>query len=156
MARGGKRTGGGVLSNPRHERFAQELVLGRPASDAYVAAGFRYNEGNAIRLKGNEKVSARVAELQSRAAAAVQISREWVIEHLVENVNRAMQHVEVKDRQGKTTGEYKYDGGVANRALELLGKELGMFVDRTENTNTNYELSDELPTPEEWERRYAS
>ena len=30
------------------------------------------------------------------------------------------------------TGEYRYEGSVANRALELLGKEQGMFVDRKE------------------------
>jgi hypothetical protein len=30
------------------------------------------------------------------------------------------------------TGEFKYDGAVANRALELIGKELGMFINRRE------------------------
>jgi hypothetical protein len=29
-------------------------------------------------------------------------------------------------------GEYVYNGSVANKALELLGKELGMFIDRKE------------------------
>lgn len=45
----------------------------------------------------------------------------------------------VLDRDGKPTGEYRYDarrydGGVANRALELLGKEIGMFIARAELT----------------------
>lgn len=38
----------------------------------------------------------------------------------------------VLDAEGKPTGEYKYNGSVANRALELLGKERGMFIDRKE------------------------
>ena len=45
-----------ALRNPRHERFAQCLFEGKPASTAYVEAGYVFNEGNSIRLKGNEKV----------------------------------------------------------------------------------------------------
>jgi hypothetical protein len=33
---------------------------------------------------------------------------------------------------GQEIGEYTYNGSVANKALELLGKEIGMFVDRKE------------------------
>jgi phage terminase small subunit len=51
---------------------------------------------------------------------------------LVENVERAMQAAPVLDAKGNPTGEYRYNGGVANRALELIGKENGMFVDRKE------------------------
>ena len=36
------------------------------------------------------------------------------------------------------------DGSVANRALELLGKELGMFVEHSENRNVNYTISPEM------------
>ena len=50
----------------------------------------------------------------------------------MENAERALQHVAVLDRDGKPTGEYRYDGNVANRALELLGKPQGMFIDRHE------------------------
>ena len=50
----------------------------------------------------------------------------------MENAERALQHVAVLDRAGKPTGEYRYDGNVANRALELLGKQQGMFIDRHE------------------------
>ena len=45
---------------------------------------------------------------------------------------RALRHVAVLDKDGKPTGEYRYDGNVANRALELLGKQQGMFIDRHE------------------------
>jgi phage terminase small subunit len=52
-----------VLSNPRHERFSQELAAGKSASDAYVAAGYRANTGNASTLKAQESISKRVEEL---------------------------------------------------------------------------------------------
>jgi hypothetical protein len=51
---------------------------------------------------------------------------------LTENVQRAMQVEPVQDRDGNPTGQYIYQGGVANRALELLGKELGMFQPKPE------------------------
>jgi DUF438 domain-containing protein len=55
---------------------------------------------------------------------------------LQENVERAMSIEPVLDGKGHPTGVYKYQGSVANRALELLGKELGMFIDRNEVKTT--------------------
>lgn len=133
-----------ILTNQRHERFAQELAKGTSASEAYELAGYKPNRGNAIALKQDQRISMRVAEiLQEReqihaqaTADAVEragLTKEWVINRLIENVERAMQVVPVTDRDGKGTGEFTYQGNVANRSLELLGKELGMFVDRTED-----------------------
>ena len=34
------------------------------------------------------------------------------------------------DENRRPCGEYRYEGNVANRALELIGKELGMFKDQ--------------------------
>lgn len=57
-----------VLKNTRHEAFAQALARGIVTDDAYVEAGFKFNRGNAARLKANESVRKRVAELQARVA----------------------------------------------------------------------------------------
>lgn len=118
-----------ILTNSRHERFAQELAKGKSACDAFVAAGFSANRGNAARLNANESIVKRVEEINARAAADVGLSKQWVIERLIENTNRAMQAVEIRDKDG-ATGEYKYEGSVANKALELLGKEIGMFKEK--------------------------
>jgi len=66
------------------------------------------------------------------AIKSTSLTKEWVIETLKENVARAMQAKSVKTEDGEAIGEYQYQGSVANRALELLGKELGMFIDRKE------------------------
>lgn len=120
-----------ILSNARHERFAQELAKGKSQIEAYEIAGYKPDEPNASRLTSNDKVQARVAEILGRAAERTVLTKQWVIERLVQNVDRALQAQEVM-RGDEGTGEYRYDGAVANRALELLGKELGMFVDRRE------------------------
>jgi hypothetical protein len=70
--------------------------------------------------------------VSARAVEKTSITKAWVIAKLVENVDRAMEAEPVLDPKGNPTGEYKYNSNVANRALELLGKEIGMFVDRKE------------------------
>lgn len=55
-----------------------------------------------------------------------------VLGKLIENVERALQARPVRGKEGKEQGEYQYQGNVGNRALELLGNELGMFINRKE------------------------
>lgn len=71
-----------VLSNTRHERFAQELFAGKTADEAYVLAGFKRNRGNASRLKADESILARVEELKSAAAERAQVTRADVLREL--------------------------------------------------------------------------
>ena len=146
------------LPNPRYERFAYGLAEGKPAYQAYIDAGFAKVGAaqSASRLLKNQRagIRERVAEiLQEReqidaegtklAIERTAIDKEWVIERLRENVERAMQARPVIDRAGNPTGSYVYNGAAANRALELLGKELGMFIERRENKIVDeFELDD--------------
>jgi phage terminase small subunit len=41
----------GLLANPRYERFAQALALGKTATEAYALAGYKANDGNASRAR---------------------------------------------------------------------------------------------------------
>lgn len=63
-----------ALSNARHERFAQELAKGKTQTEAYAEAGYVADDGNAARLTGNDRIAARVAELQERAAIRTEIT----------------------------------------------------------------------------------
>jgi phage terminase small subunit len=152
-----------VLKNPRHELFAQYIALGKNATEAYATAGFSPGkDGNrsrgaaqsASRLLRGAAVRVRIDELttqagQSRSTKAW-FDREFVIENLKRNLERAMQQEPVRDSQGNPTGEYRYNGNVANKALELLGRELGMFVERT------MEVKDPLDyKPEDWDALMA-
>jgi len=122
------------------------LVAGRPLlhhRNQLDRAGFAPNRHNAANLAHSQHILTRISELLAERekvhgqATAVAIERAaltktWVIEKLIENVGRAMQHQPVLGAKGEVTGEYRYEGAVANRALELLGKELGMFISRSE------------------------
>ena len=102
------------LSNPRHERFAQLLVEGNAADMAYAEAGYQPNRGNAIRMKANENVKARVAELQKRAGEKHDVTVAGVVKNLVDLGDKAA-----------TAGQF----GPAIRAHELIGKTIAAFTD---------------------------
>jgi phage terminase small subunit len=125
-----------ALENARHEKFCQERVAGKTIDEAYEAAGYKRNPGNAGRLNNNEHIQSRITELQSIAAEKAGLSKEWVLERLMTVAERCMQAEAVKDHKGKPTGEYKFDASGANRALELLGKEQGMFKQQVESNIT--------------------
>ena len=78
-----------VLGNPKHERFAQLLAKGETATEAYTQAGYAPNDGNAARLKGNERIVARVAEIQERAAIRTEISVASITERLLAIATKA-------------------------------------------------------------------
>ena len=132
-----------VLENPKHELFAQELAKGKSAIEAHEVAGYKPHRSTASTLARLPSISARVDELLAireemhgqstqKAVQRTALTKEWVIEGLMENAARALQRQAVLDDDGKPIGEYHYQGNVANRAFELLGKELGMFIDRKE------------------------
>jgi hypothetical protein len=78
-----------LLANPRHERFCQALLEGKPASTAYEEAGYVPNDGNAIRLKGNERVQARLRELQAEAAKNSEVTVQSLLAELEDARQRA-------------------------------------------------------------------
>jgi phage terminase small subunit len=136
-----------ALRNPRHERFAQEIAKGASGARAYELAGFeargRGAAVNAHRLLQRQAIRTRISELlvererihgqaTANAIDETALTKEWVIAKLMENTLRAMQCDAPRDEGGNVIGGQKYEGAVANRALELLGKELGMFIDRKE------------------------
>ena len=109
-----------VLSNPKHERFAQELAKGKTADEAYVIAGYKENRGNASTLKANQIISDRVTELLSRSA----IRAELTVARVVENLERIAIKAEAL---GEASGL-----NVAKSAWVDAAKVHGLIVDKKE------------------------
>ena len=119
---------------PKQELFVMEYVVDLNGKQAAIRAGYsaRTAEVQASRLLSHVKVQAAVQKAQESLVARVELHQEWVIDRLREIVERSMEAVPVLDNKGEETGVYIFIGSVANRALELLGKHIGMFVDRKE------------------------
>jgi phage terminase small subunit len=142
------------LSNARQERFCQGLAAGKTIDQAYREAGYAAHRGNASTLRSKQHIQARVAELQSCAAERAVLSRQWVIEGLIEIVERSMQLKAVLCK-GRVIA-FRSEPAAAIRALELLGKELGMFTGRVEADQNLRIISAEPLTETQWEERYAN
>lgn len=113
-------------------------------------AGFKPSLSNPSKLAKDPRIVARISELHSevakitakateKAAEALAIDREWIMRKLKENAERALQAIQAVGPDGQL-GDFKYEGSVANRALELLGKEIGMFIER-KDINLRHDLS---------------
>lgn len=146
----------------QQENFTQLLAAGKTQVDAYheaypVSQAWKIDGVyvEASKLASNPKVIRRLAALRERIDFAIEqravVDRNWVLQQLVENVNMAKQAVPVLDREGNAYAA-KVELSAANRALELLGKELGMFVDRQESGKPG-EFANE--NPDEIRKRIA-
>src|SRR5262245_23928372 len=112
-----------ILKHTKHEAFAQHVAKGVSGTEAAKLAG--YAEGSAhvtaSRLLRKANILSRIEDVRKHitemATTSSGISKAWVISRLKENAEKGM-------AEGQRTP--------AIRALELIGKELGMFVDRKE------------------------
>jgi len=125
-----------ALRNLRNERFAYLVASGEAPTRAYVLAGYSPNGAgtSSSRLRRNDQVCARIAELTSEVAerSNAPVDRAWVLGKLKTVVERCIQ-AEPRDAMGKGTGVFQFQASDANRALELLGRELGMFRDQSDH-----------------------
>ncbi len=124
----------------KQKRFVDEYLLDLNATQAAVRAGYSAKNADKIgpRLVGRSRVAEAIAKAMQARSERIELDQDWVIEQLRKNVERAMQVIEVLDSNGNATGVFQYQGSVANRALELIGKHLGMFRDKPEERPRDY------------------
>jgi phage terminase small subunit len=115
-----------VLKNSKWERFAQELAKGKTADEAYEAAGYAANRGNAARLKANESILKRIGELQQRGAERATVTLESLIQEAADIQTKAL-----------TAGQF----GPAVTALTAKAKLAGLWIEKRENTNRTIDAS---------------
>lgn len=137
------------LDNPRWEKFAELTATGQKRADAYIGAGYRTKTREVATKRGGAlyaklEIKARVTEIETalreNSVLRAEVDREWVLRGLKENIHRASQVKPVLNRQGEPTGQYKYEPSAVNRGYELVGKELGMFVERYSMENLDATL----------------
>lgn len=125
--------------NPRQRAFADFVLRGEPAYKAYTLAGYTAKNSATARASSSQllatpNVAAYLAEKRDKISEKLEMDATWVLRRLRENLERALQAEPVRDADGNPTGDYTYQGAVANKSLELIGKQLGMFVERKDIT----------------------
>ena len=127
----------------KQSRFIDEYLRDLNATQAAIRAGYSQNTAYRIGWENLRKPQIALAVNQKREIVQErnELSQDWVIAKLVANAERAMQAEPVRDNKGNETGEYTYQGNVANKALELLGKYLGIPGFAATITNDNRSLN---------------
>jgi len=113
-----------VVLDERAEKFCMLVAQGKKQTEAARVAGYPAPGAKATKLMAKAEIRSRVAALASRLTsrkldAVIRFeapTREYVLRGLIDNVESAR---EANDR------------GSVNKGLELVGKEIGMFVQRS-------------------------
>ena len=107
----------------KQQQFVIEYLIDLNATQAYIRAGYKVSETvasvNACKLLGNTKIQNLVQKAMAERASRCRISQDEVI----------MQLKSIAFNEGARDSD-------RIRALDLLGRHLGMFRDRVEVTNT--------------------
>lgn len=106
----------------KQKRFIDEYLIDLNATAAAVRAGYSKKNAGKIgpRLVGESRITQALADRLHARMKRTEITQDFVLENLKEIVERSMQH----------DGADDYDPRAAAKALELLGRHLGMFTDK--------------------------
>ncbi len=108
-----------ALENQRHEAFAQACAQGMSTNEAFIKAGYTPNRGNATRLKANEVVKARIAEIMQKGAARAEIT--------IKNLVRDLMAIALEARANKQSN-------AAVAAIREIAVLTGLRVEKSQAT----------------------
>lgn len=108
---------------PKQEAFVREYLLDLNATQAYIRAGYKVTEEvarrNGHRLLTNADVARAIADAQEKRAEESGLSARYVLE----SIQRVAESAERENKLSE-----------ALKGFELLGKHLGIFVEKRELT----------------------
>lgn len=134
----------------RKRRFCEEWVIDGNGTRAAIAAGYSKHTAHvqASKLLDDPQVSEYIKYLQANQTIASRVTKEYVLESIVQVLERAKGKIEVEELEendGEVTvrmQEFKPDHKNALKAAELLGKHLAMFTDVSEQKLTFTQMPD--------------
>lgn len=131
----------------KQKRFVEEYLIDLNATQAAIRAGYSEQTAYSIgqRLLKKVEVQEAIQQAQNKRSERTQITQDEVIRRLIENVDISMGKkatvitIPSKSENGEVVGndvaQFVYEPSAANKALELLGKHLGIFKDGVDITS---------------------
>lgn len=122
----------------KQKRFVEEYLIDCNATQAAIRAGYSQKRASELgyQLLQKTTVQQTIQKAMDERAKRTEITADYVLQGLKTVADRCMKGEPIIDREGNETGEWRFDSGGANRALELLGKHLKLFTDKVEHSGT--------------------
>ncbi len=120
---------------PKQKKFCEEYIVDLNATQAAIRAGYSKRTANEQGSQNLAKLSIQetIQELMAQRSKRTEITADYVLTNLKEVAERCMQKKPVLNSGGNETGKFRFEYAGANKALELLGRHLGMFTDKVEH-----------------------
>ncbi len=130
----------------KQKLFCREYIIDLNASQAAVRAGYskKCAKEQGYRLLTYAHIQEELSELSKSRESRLEVSADYVIQTIVDTIQRCAQGEPMLDRKGSPvigydplTGDekqlYKFDSAAVLRGAELLGRHLRLFSDRVEH-----------------------
>lgn len=134
---------------PKQERFVGEYLVDLNATQAAIRAGYSQKTAGSIGEENLRKpeIAKAVQKAMDERAANAGVTAKYVLETIVNTIERCKQAVPVLDRRGDPVMVETAAGGIAPaytfeasavlKGAELLGRHLKMFTDKVEASGPN-------------------
>lgn len=132
----------------KQKRFVEEYLVDLNATQAAIRAGYSAKTADVQGAQNLVKLKGFIQEEQKKRSERVQVTQDDVLNGLLEVIamstgKKAVVETDVaKNESGGLVGfdiaKTKFEPAAANKALELLGKHLGMFGQRVEVSGNLY------------------
>ena len=118
----------------KEERFCLEYICDYNQTKAAIRAGYAEKSAakTGCRLMKDPRIQAYIRQLQKEQKERLMLTSDHVLLELWDVYQKCMQAVPVEtwnysEHRMEPTGEYQFDSKGATKALEMIGKHLGMF-----------------------------
>ncbi|MCT8706999.1 terminase small subunit [Glaesserella parasuis] len=150
----GKSTSKGVGKSKlkgKQQRFVEEYLIDLNATQAAIRAGYSADTARQIGAENLSKlvIQEAIQDAQNKRAARVNVTQDDVLKGLLEIISMSTGKQKITETElSKVDGSIVpmdvekvcFEPHAANKALELLGKHLGMFKDKVDVTNSDGSL----------------
>ena len=141
-----------TLRDPAHEDFCRAMVSCKDPTTAWRIA---YNKNKKAQpgkrlqeLLTNPSIERRMQFLQEMTAEKVTtriaLQESYIIDGVMDVYERCAQITQVVDRHGTPTGEFKFDSGGCNKALDTMCKIAGLYREKRQPSDTENKTDEEL------------